>query len=76
MTAIPPAASDAAPGRGEFRILLVCTANICRSAMAEVIAQAMLHSAALPVTTGSAGVRAMVGHPMAPHAVTALDRLA
>ncbi|NJP91340.1 hypothetical protein HCN51_18060 [Nonomuraea sp. FMUSA5-5] len=53
----------------------MCTANICRSAMAEVIAQAMLHSAALPVVTGSAGVRALVGHPMAPHAITALDRL-
>ncbi|MGN9840364.1 arsenate reductase/protein-tyrosine-phosphatase family protein [Nonomuraea sp. H19] len=59
----------------EFRILLVCTANICRSAMAEVIAGAMLNSAALPVTTGSAGVRALVGHPMAPYAVAALDRL-
>jgi protein-tyrosine phosphatase len=59
----------------EFRILLVCTANICRSAMAEVIAQAMLHSAAMPVVTESAGVRALVGHPMAPHAITALDRL-
>ncbi|MFB4280059.1 MULTISPECIES: arsenate reductase/protein-tyrosine-phosphatase family protein [unclassified Nonomuraea] len=60
---------------GEFRILLVCTANICRSAMAEVIAKAMLHSAAMPVATGSAGVRALVGHPMAPHAVAALGRL-
>ncbi|MEU6713395.1 hypothetical protein ABZ897_18085 [Nonomuraea sp. NPDC046802] len=61
--------------RPEFRILLVCTANICRSAMAEVVANAMLHSAAFPVATGSAGVRALVGHPMAPHAVTALDKL-
>ncbi|GAA2207842.1 hypothetical protein GCM10009850_033000 [Nonomuraea monospora] len=73
--AIPPAAREAAPGRGEFRILLVCTANICRSAMAQVIAQAMVHSAPLPVVTASAGVRAMVGYPMAPHAITALDRL-
>ncbi|MGW0803818.1 arsenate reductase/protein-tyrosine-phosphatase family protein [Nonomuraea sp. NPDC002799] len=61
--------------RGEFRILLVCTANICRSAMAEVIAERMLRSAAFPVATESAGVRALVGLPMAPHAVTALDRL-
>ncbi|MBB5783845.1 arsenate reductase/protein-tyrosine-phosphatase family protein [Nonomuraea jabiensis] len=59
----------------EFRILLVCTANICRSAMAQVIAEAMLNSAHLPVATGSAGVRALVGRPMAPHAITALDRL-
>lgn len=59
----------------EFRILLVCTANICRSAMAEVIVGAMLRSAALPVATGSAGVRALVGHPMAPHAIGALNRL-
>ncbi|MCF6469927.1 hypothetical protein FAF44_16225 [Nonomuraea sp. MG754425] len=60
---------------GEFRILLVCTANICRSAMGEVIARAMLHSASLPVVLGSSGVRAMVGHPMAPHAIAALDKL-
>ncbi|MEV0621542.1 hypothetical protein AB0I81_50000 [Nonomuraea sp. NPDC050404] len=60
---------------GEFHILLVCTANICRSAMAEVIAQAMLRSAAMPVVTGSAGVRALVGHPMAPHALATLGRL-
>ncbi|MCK2216471.1 hypothetical protein MF672_022085 [Actinomadura sp. ATCC 31491] len=59
----------------EFRILLVCTANICRSAMAEVIAGAMLRSSALPADLGSAGVSALVGHPMAPHAVAALDRL-
>ena len=43
--------------------------------MAEVIAKAMLHSAAFPVATESAGVRALVGHPMAPHAVSTLDRL-
>jgi protein-tyrosine phosphatase len=60
---------------GEFRILLVCTANICRSAMAEAIAGAMLHSAALPVATGSAGVHALVGRPMAPFAVAALAKL-
>ncbi|MFI7702587.1 hypothetical protein [Nonomuraea sp. NPDC049480] len=59
----------------EFRILLVCTANICRSAMAEVIAGAMLHSSALPVATGSAGVRALIGQPMAPHAAATLARL-
>ncbi|MGP3957797.1 arsenate reductase/protein-tyrosine-phosphatase family protein [Nonomuraea sp. 3N208] len=59
----------------EFRLLLVCTANICRSAMAEVIAGAMLQSAPLPMATGSAGVRAQVGHPMAPHAVAALAKL-
>ncbi|MGI5289579.1 hypothetical protein ACQEVF_40440 [Nonomuraea polychroma] len=59
----------------EFRILLVCTANICRSAMGEVIARAMLQSAPLPVATGSAGVRALVGQPMAPHAIGALGKL-
>lgn len=43
--------------------------------MAEVIAKAMLHSASFPVATGSAGVRALVGHPMAPHAIAALGKL-
>ncbi|TDC03707.1 low molecular weight phosphatase family protein [Nonomuraea longispora] len=60
---------------GEFRILLVCTANICRSAMAEVIARAMLAGTGLPAATGSAGVRALTGCPMAPHALATLARL-
>ncbi|MEO3870827.1 hypothetical protein ABGB18_18610 [Nonomuraea sp. B12E4] len=59
----------------EFRILLVCTANICRSAMAEVITRAMLRSSPMPMVAASAGVSALVGHAMAPHAVTTLDRL-
>ncbi|MEO3791936.1 hypothetical protein ABGB14_17140 [Nonomuraea sp. B10E15] len=60
---------------GEFRILLVCTANICRSAMAEVITRAMLAGTGLPAATGSAGVHALTGHPMAPHALATLARL-
>ncbi|SDL00156.1 hypothetical protein [Nonomuraea jiangxiensis] len=63
----------------EFGILPVCTADICRSAMAEVITRAMLRSTAqpmaVPMTVAGAGVSAPTGHAMAPHAITTLDRL-
>jgi protein-tyrosine phosphatase len=59
---------------GLFRILLVCTGNICRSPMA----QYMLASALPPtwrVEVSSAGVGALVDHPVAPDGLTVLARL-
>jgi protein-tyrosine phosphatase len=61
--------------REDFRILIVCTANIVRSPMAEVIAQAMLASSPCPILVTSAGTRARVGDSMAPHALGALRAL-
>lgn len=46
-----------------FRILTVCTGNICRSPVAEKLLQAGLGDA---VAVGSAGVRALVGEPIHP----------
>ena len=43
-----------------FRLLFVCTANICRSPMAEQLARARLRAAGVPaaeVDVGSAGVK-------------------
>ncbi len=46
-----------------FRILTVCTGNICRSPVAERLLQAALGES---VAVASAGVRAMVGEPIHP----------
>lgn len=44
-----------------YRVLFVCTANICRSAYAEVAARTRTSSA---IEFGSAGIYALVGQPM------------
>lgn len=54
-----------------FRILTVCTGNICRSPVAERLLQAGLGDA---VAVGSAGVRAMVGDPIHPGMVGHLQQ--
>ena len=59
-------------------ILVVCTANICRSPMAEALLRAWLsHHApqvAADVVVSSAGVRARPGDPAAPHMLAIADR--
>ncbi|WP_169985783.1 hypothetical protein [Microbispora sp. H10836] len=60
-------------GSGTFRILFVCTGNICRSAMAERLALAALGPDS-PILVGSAGTRARAGLPMAERARTVLLR--
>lgn len=52
-----------AADRGVYRVLFVCTANICRSAYADVLAN---RRAPAGVEFGSAGVRGLVGHPIDP----------
>lgn len=47
---------------GPFRILTVCTGNVCRSPLAEALLRAEL--ADLPVNVSSAGTRALVDAPM------------
>lgn len=54
-----------------FRILTVCTGNICRSPVAERLLQAGLGDT---VEVGSAGVRAMVGDPIHPEMVALLEQ--
>lgn len=49
--------------RGVYRVLFVCTANICRSAYADVLANRRAPSG---VAFASAGVRGLVGHPIDP----------
>lgn len=47
---------------GPFHILTVCTGNICRSPLAEVMLRKSLHG--MPVVVKSAGTHAHVGDPM------------
>ncbi len=54
-----------------FRILTVCTGNICRSPVAERLIQAALGD---EVTVASAGIHAMVGDPIQPDMVALLDK--
>jgi protein-tyrosine phosphatase len=57
------------------RLLFVCTGNICRSPMAEKIAQRLAGEAELPWTAESAGVAAEVGEGMTDGAIHALRKL-
>jgi protein-tyrosine phosphatase len=45
-----------------FRVLAVCTGNICRSPAVEMLLRGVLDTS---VTVGSAGTNALVGHPVA-----------
>lgn len=57
------------------KILFICTANICRSPMAEAIFNALAEDAKLAVRAESAGVAALEGEPTAPKASEALEEV-
>ncbi|WP_273887140.1 low molecular weight protein arginine phosphatase [Rubrobacter naiadicus] len=54
-------------------VLFVCTANICRSPMAEAIFNALAGDAGISWRARSAGVFAAEGYPMAPEAEKVLS---
>lgn len=54
------------------KILFVCTGNICRSPMAQFLAERLAREAGLPWRAASAGVAAEVGWGMEPGAINAL----
>jgi protein-tyrosine phosphatase len=56
-------------------VLFVCTANICRSPMAEAIFNALAEDRDLPFRAESAGTTALEGRAMAPNAVAALEEV-
>lgn len=58
-----------------MNVLFVCTANICRSPMAEALFNALASDAGGPHRATSAGVSALVGAPMAPHTVEVLEEV-
>jgi protein-tyrosine phosphatase len=51
-------------------ILIVCTGNICRSPMGEVLLRASSATSRPGLTVSSAGLAALEGHPADPLAVT------
>lgn len=53
---------DKKTAEGPFKILTVCTGNICRSPLAEALLRSELSG--LPVEVSSAGTHALVGSPM------------
>jgi protein-tyrosine phosphatase len=57
------------------KILFVCTANVCRSPMAEAIFNALAEERDLPFRAESAGTAALEGRPLGPHAVAALEEV-
>jgi protein-tyrosine phosphatase len=56
------------------RMLLVCTANVCRSFMAEAVVRARIIERRLPLTVGSAATR-LTDLPVDPDAVIALAEM-
>ena len=59
-----------------MHILFVCTGNICRSPTAERLAAALGAQDPIPdLRTSSAGIRAVIGHPVHPEAARVLQEL-
>jgi protein-tyrosine phosphatase len=55
------------------KVLFVCTANICRSPMAQELFNALAESSGLPFRAESAGTAALEGTPMAEKSVAVLE---
>jgi protein-tyrosine phosphatase len=81
----PPVAQNGVVGRHRraettFRVLFVCTGNICRSPVAEILTRHLLIGglggrAASAFRVSSAGVQAVVGAPVHPRMLTELAPL-
>ena len=55
------------------KVLFVCTANVCRSPMAQAIFNTLSEDEALPFRVESAGTAALEGEPMAPNTFAVLE---
>lgn len=62
-------------GNRPAEVLFVCTANVCRSPMAEALFDTLASEADLPWKASSAGVTALVGETIAPRAEAVLEEL-
>ncbi|WP_373232150.1 low molecular weight protein arginine phosphatase [Cohnella sp.] len=56
------------------RVLIVCTGNTCRSPMAEVMLKDLAARGGKPLEVRSAGVSAVNGQPISPHAAATLRK--
>jgi protein-tyrosine phosphatase len=70
-----PPSEQGATARRLKVILFICTANVCRSPMAEAIFNALADDAELTFRAHSAGVAALEGEPMASLALEALEEI-
>jgi protein-tyrosine phosphatase len=57
------------------KVLFVCTANVCRSPMAEAIFEALAEERGLQYRAASAGVAALVDEEITPNARAALEEV-
>jgi protein-tyrosine-phosphatase len=55
------------------KVLFVCTANVCRSPMAQAILNTLAEDEGLHFDAESAGTAALEGEPMAPNAIAVLE---
>jgi protein-tyrosine phosphatase len=61
--------------KDRLSVLFVCTANVCRSPMAERIFNALVQDKRLPFRAESAGIAALRNEPIAPNAREALEEV-
>lgn len=71
ITSSAPATSTTVDSKS--KVLFVCTANVCRSPMAEAVFNALASDAGMPYEARSAGTAALVGELMTPHAREVLE---
>lgn len=57
------------------KVLFICTANICRSPIAEAIFNALAEDKGLDYRAESAGVAALTGEPIAPNSSVVLEEI-
>ncbi|WP_084223400.1 low molecular weight phosphatase family protein [Mycolicibacterium holsaticum] len=59
-----------------MHLLFICTGNICRSPLAERLASAYADQLQIPdLDVSSAGIRAVIGHPIHPDSAAVLQQL-
>ena len=72
---LPSSLRDEGVVDGPFRVLVVCTGNVCRSPLAAAVLRARLAAGIADVVVASAGLRALEGEPIDPPVAVEAARL-